>query len=116
MLDSDGLTGTGFDIYAESGDPSEVDWVSTTPNPGEDAGATDLLPIGGVYHPVSPGEQITVTFLIKDTGDNQFDSAVYLDKLMFSGYARTEMIAKKSYQDLNGGLCSWNCNNFHRNS
>ena len=104
VLDSNSLTGTGFDIFATSGNPGEVDWVSTTPNSGADAGATDLVPIGGEFHPVSPGEQITITFNIKDTGDNLFDSTVFIDNLVFSGYAKTEMVARKTLQDLNEEL------------
>jgi len=104
VLDSDWLTGTGFDIYARSGYPKGVDWVDTTQrDPGADAGASDLIPIGGASHPVSPHEQITVTINIRDVGDNQFDSAAFIDNLMFSGYAKTEIIARKTAQDLNGG-------------
>ena len=67
VLDSNDITGTGFDIFAQSGYPSDVDWVDTTPrNPGADAGASALIQIGGAAHPVSPNEQITVTFNIKD--------------------------------------------------
>ncbi|NTU74230.1 PEGA domain-containing protein, partial [Candidatus Roizmanbacteria bacterium] len=46
-----------------------------------DAGATALITHGGEYHPVSPYEEITVTFDIKDIGDNQFDSGVFIDNL-----------------------------------
>lgn len=102
VLDSNGIPGTGFDIFAQSGNPNGVDLVDTTPRtPGADAGATDLVPIGGASHPVSPYEQVTVTFNIKDIGDNQFDSAAFIDNLMFSGYAKTDIIARKTVQDLN---------------
>lgn len=104
VLDSHGLTGTGFDVFAQSGNPGGVDWIDTTPRtPGADAGASDLIPIGGATHPVSPHEQITVTINIKDVGDNQFDSAAFIDNLMFTGYAKTDIVARKTVQDLNGG-------------
>lgn len=103
VLDSNGIPGTGFDIFAQSGSPGGVDWVDTTPRtPGADAGASDLVPIGGVLHPVSPHEQITVTIDIHDTGDNMLDSAAFIDNLAFSGYAKTEIVARKTAQDLNG--------------
>jgi len=103
VLDSNGIPGTGFNIFAQSGNPDDVDWVDMTPRtPGADAGATDLISIGGATHPVSPNEQITITFNIKDVGDNQFDSATFIDNLMFSGYAKTDITARKTAQDLNG--------------
>ena len=104
VLDSDGLAGTGFNVYARSGYPGGVDWIDTVPrHPGADAGASDLVPIGGQTHPVSPGEQIIVTINIKDVGDNQFDSAAFVDNLMFTGYAKANIVARKTVQDLNGG-------------
>ena len=104
VLDSNGIPGTGFDVFATSGSPGGVDWIDTTPrNPGADAGASDLIPIGGVTHPVSPLEQITVIIDIKDAGDNQFDSAAFIDNLRFTGYAETDIVARKTVQDLNGG-------------
>ncbi|RLF28957.1 MAG: hypothetical protein DRN05_02810 [Thermoplasmata archaeon] len=100
VLTAHNIPGTGFDIFATSGNPNGVDWVSTTPrDPGADAGATALVT---AEHPVSPNEIITVTFTIKDTGDNQFDSAAFIDNLMFSGYAKTEITSRKTVQDLNG--------------
>ena len=109
VLDANGIPGTGFDIFAQSGDPDDVDIVDTTPRtPGADAGATDLVPIGGAYHPVSPHEQITVTFNIEDVGDNQFDSAAFIDNLIFSGYAKTDIIARKTAEDLNGSTLECN--------
>jgi uncharacterized repeat protein (TIGR01451 family) len=103
VLDSHYILGTGFDIFARSGDPDNVDYVDTVPRtPGADAGATALVTHGGEFHPVSPEEQITVTFGITDVGDNQFDSAVFIDNLMFSGYAKTDIMARKTAQDLNG--------------
>jgi uncharacterized repeat protein (TIGR01451 family) len=102
VLDSNYIEGTGFDIFAESGNPDNVDIVNTTPKtPGADAGATALTTKGGSLHPVSPQEIITITFKISDTGDNQFDSAVFIDNLVFSGYARTDIIATKQASDLN---------------
>jgi len=103
VLDSNGIPGTGFDIFAQSRKPGGVDWVDTTPRtPGADAGASDLVPIGGASHPVSPNEQITVTIDIHDTGDNLLDSSAFIDNLAFSGYAKTEIVARKTAQDLNG--------------
>ena len=102
ILNSLDIPGTGFNIFAQSGNPGDVDWVDTTPRtPGADAGATALI---GREHPVSPNEQITVTINIKDVGDSQFDSAIYIDNLKFSGYAKTDIIARKTVQDLNGVL------------
>ena len=103
------IPGTGFDIFAKSGNPSDVDLVDTTPrDPGSDANASDIIPIGGVTHPVSPNEQITVTINIQDEGDNMFDSAAFIDNLRFSGYAKTEITTRKNVFDLNGGdlLCN----------
>ena len=102
VLDSNYIAGTGFDIFAQSGDSTNVDIVDKTPRePGADAGATSLTTKGGGLHPVSPQEEIIVTFKIKDTGDNQFDSAVFIDNLVFSGFARTDIIATKQASDLN---------------
>lgn len=105
VLDSNYISGTGFDIFAQSGIPDDVDIVDTTPRtPGADAGATAVITRGGEAHPVSPNEEITVTFIIKDDGDNQFDSAVFIDNLVFLGYAKTDILARKNVEDLNGGL------------
>jgi uncharacterized repeat protein (TIGR01451 family) len=109
VLDSDGLVGTGFDVYAISGYPNGVDWIGTSYQAnGADAGASDLVPIGGVLHPISPNENITVTINMIDVGDNQFDSATFIDNLMFSGYAKTNIIARKTAQDINGGAVEIN--------
>lgn len=103
VLDSDDLTGTGFEIYAGSGNPVDVDWVQTTPRtPGADAGATDLVTIGGLTHPVSPAEIVEISITIIDGGDSMFDSAAFIDNMMFAGYAKTNMIARKTVSDLNG--------------
>ncbi|UCD13301.1 MAG: DUF11 domain-containing protein, partial [Thermoplasmatales archaeon] len=100
ILNAHDISGTGFNIFAQSGNPDDVDWVDTTPrNPGADAGATALV---GRQHPVSPYEQINITINIKDVGDNQFDSAAFIDNLRFSGYAKTDIIARKTVEDLNG--------------
>ncbi|MFH1100576.1 MAG: choice-of-anchor L domain-containing protein [Methanobacteriota archaeon] len=102
ILNSNHIPGSGFDIFATSGAPDGVDWVQTTPlTHGADAGAT--APIKR-KNPVSPYETITVTFNIKDIGDNQFDSAVLIDNLVFSGHAQTQIMSRKNVQDLNGGL------------
>ncbi len=95
------LEGTGYDVYATSGNPDGVDWLSTTPEPGgEDAGASAHT---SREHPVSPNEIVTVTIDIVDDGDNQFDSSVYIDYLRFSGEARTDIVSRKEVLDLNGG-------------
>jgi uncharacterized repeat protein (TIGR01451 family) len=99
------LLGTGYNLYATDGNPQGVDWLTTTPIPNAaDAGATALI---GRQHPVSPGETVTITFDIKDAGDNQFDSMAFIDNLHFCGYAKTQMLARKTVTDINGGyvLC-----------
>jgi uncharacterized repeat protein (TIGR01451 family) len=108
VLTSFDIPGTGFDIFAkdlhtgEPTDPSDVDILTRVPaNPGADAGATALI---GREHPVSPHEIITITFNICDIGDNQLDSAVFIDNVKFSGYAKTDIIARKTVKDLNGHL------------
>ena len=104
VLDSNEISGSGFDIFAQSGKPGKVDIVDTIPrNPGADAGASDLIPIGGTTHPVSPGEEIEVRIRIEDSGDNLFDSAAFIDNMRFSGFARTEITSQKYIYDLNGG-------------
>lgn len=104
VLESDGIPGTGFDVYALSGYPGGIDWVSTSyRDPGADAGASDLIPIGGETHPVSPHEEIEVTITIEDVGDNLLDSAAFIDNFMFTGYARTDIVARKTAYDVNGG-------------
>ena len=101
VLNSNDIPDTGFDIFATSGYPGGVDWVTRTPGPGADAGATALVTR---QHAVSPYEQVTITFDIKDRGDNLFDSGGFIDNVVFSGYAKTDIIARKTLQDLNGGL------------
>ncbi|MBU0497292.1 MAG: choice-of-anchor L domain-containing protein, partial [Candidatus Thermoplasmatota archaeon] len=100
VLNAHDIPGTGFDVFATSGNPANVDWLSTTPNPtGADGGATALT---GREHPVTPLETITMTFDIKDVGDNQFDSTAFIDNIRFSGYAKTDIIARKTVEDING--------------
>ncbi|MBS3748962.1 MAG: DUF11 domain-containing protein [Candidatus Thermoplasmatota archaeon] len=102
VLDSHFLTGTGFDIFSQEGDPDQVDMVDTTPRtPGADAGATALHTEGG--HPVSPNEQVTITFEIQDVYDNQFDSTAFIDNIMFAKYARPVLETSKKVEDITGG-------------
>jgi len=100
------MPGTGFDVFAVSGDPDMVDIVTRTPNAGGDAGAT----YSTLYqHPVSPGERITVIFEITDAGDNLLDSTVFIDGLAFdSGDATPIITAEKSLEDLDGGRLLFN--------
>jgi uncharacterized repeat protein (TIGR01451 family) len=96
------LLGTGYNLFAQDNSPSGVDWLQTTPNSnGVDAGASALI---GREHPVSPGEIITLTIDLKDEGDNQFDSMAFFDNLRFSGFAKTQILARKTVTDINGGL------------
>jgi uncharacterized repeat protein (TIGR01451 family) len=105
ILDSNYIPGTGFDIFAQSGNPNNIDIVDTTPrSPGADAGATAITTVAGTQHPVSPLETITVTIRIEDHGDNQLDSAIFIDNLAFSGYAKTDIVSRKDVEDINGGL------------
>lgn len=109
VLKSNNIPGTGYDIFAQSGNPSDVDLVDRIPRtPGADAGASDLIPIGGTIHPVSPGEIITVKIKIIDVGDNQFDSGAFIDSVRFSGFAQTKIVAIKDVIDLNGGKVECN--------
>ena len=102
LLDSNAIPNTGFDIFAQSRNPEGVDWVDTYQRTsGADAGASDLIQMGGLDHPVSPGEQITVTISIRDVGDNQFDSGAFIDNMKFTGYAKTDILARKTVEDLN---------------
>jgi uncharacterized repeat protein (TIGR01451 family) len=96
------LLGTGYNLFAQDNAPSGVDWLQSTINSnGADAGASALI---GREHPVSPGEIITLTIDLKDEGDNQFDSMAFFDNLRFSGYARTQIMARKTVTDMNGNL------------
>ena len=109
VLEAEDITGTGFDIFAIDGNPyrwdEQIDWVRTAyVNGGDDAGSSDLTPIGGERHPVSPFEIIDVTINLHDTGDNIFDSAAFIDNLIFAGWAKTVIVARKQYEDLNGGV------------
>ncbi|OYT30197.1 hypothetical protein B6U98_00220 [Thermoplasmatales archaeon ex4572_165] len=96
------VAGTGYNVYATQGSSGGVDWVDTTYRSGKaDAGASSLTRIGGTTHPVSPLEQITVTIDIHDTGDNILDSTAFIDNIMFSGYSKANIVARKTVQDLN---------------
>ena len=104
VKNSNDIPGSGFDIFAQEGNPNDVDIVDTTQrNPGPDGGASDLIQIGGMYHPISPNEIITITFNLIDNGDNLFDSAVFIDNLLFAGYATTNIVARNTVVDLNSG-------------
>ena len=104
VMDANDIGGSGFDIFSQDGNPSDVDLVDRNiRNPGADGGASDLIQIGGFYHPISPNEIITVTFNLIDSGDNLFDSAVFIDNLLFAGYATTNIIARNTVEDINGG-------------
>ena len=96
VLDSRGIPGTGFDIFALSGNPNNVDKVDRQyRKPGADAGASGLITIGGEKHPVMPNEIITVTINIEDSGDNLFDSGAFIYNLVFTGFAKTDISANK---------------------
>ena len=106
VLNSNDIPGTGFDIFAIDRNtynpthPNDVDWVTTSPSSyGADGGSTALV---GREQPVEPGTNLSFTITIRDTGDNQFDSAAYLDNLRFTGYARTSLISRKTVTDQNG--------------
>lgn len=106
VFESYDIPGTGFDLFAkeeytsEPTDPDGVDWVSTTPAEiGADAGATALV---GRANPVTPNETITVTINIQDAGDNQFDSAAFIDNLRFVETIGPQISSKKRVEDLNG--------------
>mgnify|MGYP000041244928 CR=1 FL=1 len=108
VLNSHDIPGTGFDIFAIDRNtylpthPNDVDWITTTPNSiGADGGSTALI---GREQAVEPGANVTFTISIRDTGDNQFDSAVFIDNVRFTGYARTSIISRKTVQDQNGGF------------
>ena len=107
VLNAHDIPDTGYDVFAvnrwtgEPTDPSNVDWLTRTPSvSGADAGATALV---SREHAVHPLEIVTFTVDVKDAGDNIFDSTAFIDNVMFSGFAKTEMIGRKTVQDLNGG-------------
>ena len=110
VFKSSDIPGTGFDLFAVKWiwwlhkwvptSPSGVDTVTTTPHWSDDAGASALVTR---VCPVSPNETVTVTFDIRDVGDNQFDSAVFIDNVRFTGYGIPEIKALKTWQDVNGG-------------
>ncbi len=108
VLDAHDLDGTGFDLFAkEKGttnpeDPDEVDWVSTTPDViGSDASATTAV---DRYFQVTPGDIITLEISIIDSGDNQLDSAAYIDNFKFWPEIKPSISASKTVKDINGNL------------
>lgn len=110
VFESSDIPGTGFDLFAVRWSwwqhkwvptsPSYPDTVTTTVYWSDDAGASALITR---QHPVAPNETITITFDIRDVGDNQFDSAVFIDNVRFLGYGFTNIRALKTWQDVNGG-------------
>ncbi|KAA0007356.1 MAG: DUF11 domain-containing protein [Thermoplasmata archaeon] len=110
VFESSDIPGTGFDLFAVRWSwwqqrwvptsPSNPDTVTTTPYWSDDAGASALITR---QHAVGPNETITITFDIRDVGDNQFDSAVFIDNVHFTGYGFTSIRALKTWQDVNGG-------------
>lgn len=110
VMRSRDIPGTGFDLFAVRWSssqnkwvptsPSGIDYVTTTPYWSDDAGASAL--ITRVF-PVSPNETITLIFQIWDAGDNQFDSAVFIDNIRFSGFGYPDIKAVKTWYDVNGG-------------
>ena len=91
VLNAHDIPDTGYDVFAVSQwsgnptDPSQVDWLTRKPGTyNADAGATALV---SREHAVHPLEIVTFTIDIKDAGDNIFDSTVFIDNLMFSGFA-----------------------------
>lgn len=95
------LAGSGFDIFATSGNPSNLDIVTTVPGLGGDAGATLLYP---AEHPVLGPETVIITINIKDVGDNLVDSAVFIDNISFDGKAQASITARKNAYSLDGTL------------
>jgi len=69
------LNGTGFDGVCTN--PSGSKWLT----PSICGGSTGWLQTTA---PVKPGEQITLTFNVWDTGDHQWDSTVLLDRFTWS--------------------------------
>lgn len=108
VLDAYDIPGTGFDLFAkvkgttDPDDPEDVDWVSTIPGVfGSDANAALAVDRG---FQVPENEIITLTFNIRDAGDNQLDSAAYIDNVVFWPEIRANISAKKTVEDLNGGI------------
>jgi len=103
-LEANELTGSGFDVFATSGNPGNLDIVTTTIGPGGDAGATLRFP---AEHDVLGPEVVTVTIDIKDSGDNMVDSAVFIDNVSFAEEAQVSITARKDVHDLEGGLIEY---------
>ena len=99
IKDSNDISGTGFDVFAidENGNPTnpdQVDLLSTTPHPGTaDAGATNVYRKG--FAIPSDEEKVKIKFSIMDEGDNQFDSAAFIDNVRFSEYEQANIQATK---------------------
>ena len=103
-LEASEITGTGFNIFATSGNPEQLDIVTTTVGPGGDAGATLRFP---AEHPVLGPEEVTVTINIKDSGDNMVDSAAFIDNISFSEEAQVSITARKTVHDIEGNLIEY---------
>jgi len=103
-LEANELTGSGFDVFATSGNPGNLDIVTTTIGPGGDAGATLRFP---AEHPVLGPEDVTVTINIKDAGDNMVDSAVFIDNVSFAEKAQVSITARKDVYNLEGELIEY---------
>jgi len=103
-LEANELTGSGFNVFATSGNPGDLDIVTTTIGPGGDAGATLRFP---AEHPVLGPEDVTVTINIKDVGDNMVDSAVFIDNVSFAEEAQVSITARKDVYNLEGELIEY---------
>ena len=108
VLDAYDIEGTGFDLFAKDKgtldpvSPEEVDWLSTTPAIiGSDASAALAV---DRYFQVPPGEIITLEISITDDGDNQLDSAAYIDNFKFWPEIKPSITASKTVQDIDGNL------------
>ena len=96
------LLGTGYNLFAQDDNPSGVDWLQTTPNSN---GAMLVQPhslVENIRYPLV--KLLPLPLILKDEGDNQFDSMAFFDNLRFSGYAKTQILARKTVTDINGGL------------
>ncbi len=103
-LEAPELTGSGFDVFALSGYPGDLDRLTTTIGPGGDAGATLLFP---AEHPVLGPEVVIVTINILDWGDNLVDSAVFIDNVSFAEEAQVSITARKNAYNLFGELINY---------
>jgi len=103
-LEAPELTGSGFNVFALSGYPGDLDRLTTTIGPGGDAGATLRFP---AEHPVLGPEVVTVTINILDWGDNLVDSAVFIDNISFTEEAQVSITARKDAYNLGGELINY---------